>query len=85
MDHFGGRCGETMELEGREPTINTAPHLPRHSNGINEKEEFWFTEHWNLVTRYDTTQRWPSTQLWGSMTARVRPKVGTDRVCMFIV
>ena len=22
----GGRCGETMELEGREPTINTPPH-----------------------------------------------------------
>jgi len=40
MHHFGGRCGETMELEGREPTINTQPHLSRHSNRIHEKERF---------------------------------------------
>jgi hypothetical protein len=26
------RCGETVELEGREPSINTPPRLSRHSN-----------------------------------------------------
>jgi len=54
---FGGHCGETMELEGREPTINNPPHLSRHPNGIHEKEWFWFEEHSNQVRRYDTTRR----------------------------
>jgi len=25
-----GRCGETAELKGREPIINTPPHLLQH-------------------------------------------------------
>jgi len=54
----GGRCGETMQLEGREPTINTTPHLSQHPKGIHEKEQFWFEEWRNRVRRYDTTQRW---------------------------
>jgi len=29
---LGGHCSETMQLEGREPTINTLPHLSRHPN-----------------------------------------------------
>jgi len=33
----GGHCGETMELEGREPTINTLPYHLQHPNGIEEK------------------------------------------------
>jgi hypothetical protein len=37
---LGGRCGETTELEGREPTINIPPHLSRHPNGIREGERF---------------------------------------------
>jgi len=54
---FGGHSGETMELEGREPTINTPPHLSGHPNGIHENERFWFEERWNRVRRYDTTRR----------------------------
>jgi hypothetical protein len=34
------RCGETMELEGREPIINTLLHLSQHPKGIREKERF---------------------------------------------
>jgi len=45
-----------MELEGREPTINTPQHVSRNPNGIIEKERCWFEEHRNLVRRYDTTR-----------------------------
>jgi len=31
---LGGRCGEKMKLEGREPTINTQQHLSRHPKEI---------------------------------------------------
>jgi hypothetical protein len=34
---FGGHCGEMMELEGREPTINTLLHLWRHPNRVYER------------------------------------------------
>jgi len=44
---LGGHFGETMELEGREPTINTLPDLSRHPNGIHKKEWFWFEERRN--------------------------------------
>jgi hypothetical protein len=37
---LGDHCGEMIELEDREPTINTQPHFSRHSNGSNEKERF---------------------------------------------
>jgi hypothetical protein len=79
---LGGRCGETMELAGREPTINTPPHLTRHPNRIHEKERFWFEEYRNWVRRYDTARRGGSTI---SKTKRVRTKVWNDRVCIFIV
>jgi hypothetical protein len=52
---LGGHCGETMELEGREPIINTLLHLSRHINGIHEKESFWFEDRRHRVRRYDTT------------------------------
>jgi hypothetical protein len=35
---LGSICGEMAELEGREPIINTPPHLLRHPKGILEKE-----------------------------------------------
>jgi len=35
-----GRCGETAELEGREPIINTPPHLLGHPKVICDKERF---------------------------------------------
>jgi hypothetical protein len=46
-----------MEVESREPTVNTPPHLSRHPNGIHEKERFWFEEGRNRVRKYDTTRR----------------------------
>ena len=46
---LGGQCAETMELEGREPTINTLLHLSQHPNGIHEKERVWFEERRNRV------------------------------------
>jgi len=50
------RCGETAELEGREPIVNTPPHLSRHPKGIREKERFWLEERRKRVRRYDTTR-----------------------------
>ena len=63
---LGAHCGETMELEDREPTINTPPHLSRHPNRIHLKERSWFQEGWNQVRRYDSTRCWGSMQLRGS-------------------
>jgi hypothetical protein len=54
---LGGCCGETTELEGREPTINAPPHLSRHPNGLREKERFWLEERRKRVRRYDTTRQ----------------------------
>jgi len=59
----GGHCGETIELEGGEPTINAPAHLLRHPNGIHEKVQFWEEGRRNQVRRYDTTWRWGSSQL----------------------
>jgi len=44
-----------LEIEGREHTINTPPHLSQHPNGIHEKEWFWFEKGRNWVRRYYTT------------------------------
>jgi len=70
-----------MELEVREPTINTLPHLSRHPNASHDKEQFWFKEHRNRVRSHDATRRWGSTL----RKERVRLKVGKERVCIFIV
>ena len=37
---LGGRCGETTEPEGREPTVNMPPHLSRHPNAIRDGVRF---------------------------------------------
>jgi len=66
---------------------HSAP-LSWHPNGIHEKGQFWLAEGRNWVRRNDTAWRWRSTQLHGSTkfwTEWVRPKVGKDRVCIFIV
>ena len=54
---LGGCCGETMELEGRQPTINTPPPLSRDQDGIHEIERFCFEKRMNRVRRFDTTWR----------------------------
>jgi len=75
----GGRCGETVELDGRRPIINTQPHLWRHSKGIHEKQQLSLKERRKTVRRYDTTWPWGSTQLCGSTKSqkeRVKAKHG---------
>jgi len=77
------QCGETVELEGRQPIINIPPHLARHPNGILETERFWLEERRMWVRRYDTTQPRGSTQLRGSTKSwkePVRSQDGKDRV-----
>jgi len=46
------RCGETLELEGRHPIINTLPHIAWHPKGIREKEWFWLEEGTKRVRGY---------------------------------
>ena len=51
----GGCCGETMDLEGREPISKTLPHLSGHPNQIHQIQWVSVKEHRNRVRRYDTT------------------------------
>jgi hypothetical protein len=48
---LGGHCGEMMQLEGREPIINTAIYHLRHPNVLHEKERFWLEESMEIVRR----------------------------------
>jgi len=39
---LGGHCGETMELEGRQPAINTPPHSPNiHTEFMKKSSSGW--------------------------------------------
>jgi len=60
-------CGKTAELEGREPIINTPPHLSQHPKQNLENERFWLEECRRRVSRHDTTRPCRSTQLHESM------------------
>jgi len=51
---LGGLCDERIDLEGRESTINTPPHLSQHPNRIHEQGQFWFEGGMNQLRR-DTT------------------------------
>jgi len=53
---LGGCCGDTVELDGSESTIDIPPHLSRHSNGIREKQPFQLEELRKKVRRYDNTR-----------------------------
>jgi len=44
------RCGEPVELEGRQPINKTTPHLAWQLKGILEKERFWLEERRNRVS-----------------------------------
>jgi hypothetical protein len=52
---LGGHCGETTELEGREPFINTLPHLLGHPKETHEKDQIGFEKCRNPVRKYNTT------------------------------
>jgi len=79
-----GCWGETMEREGREPTINTSPRLSRDLKGIHEKVRFKFEERKNRVRSCDTTRRWWShTIAWIHDIASETKKLGM-RDCIFM-
>jgi hypothetical protein len=80
------RYGEALELESRQPIINTPAHLAWHPKGIREKERFWFEERrmrvrgCGWIPSHDEPHK-----LRGSMKARqgcMRPRAGKDRVCI---
>jgi len=87
--HPRSRCGEMAELEGREPIINTTPHLSRHPRGIRETERYWLEEHRKRVRGNDRLPgRDEPPKLRGYMEARqecMGPRAGKDRVCIFVV
>ena len=68
------RHGKPTELEGREPSINTPPHLSRHPKRIHKKERFCVKEHWERVRGCD---RFPGREephkLRGSMKKCAKP------------
>jgi hypothetical protein len=80
------RCGETAELEGREPIVITPLHLSRYPKGIREKERFWLEERRKRVRGYDKQPgREEPHKLRGYMKTRqecVGPRAGKDRVCI---
>jgi len=51
------QCGETVELEGRQPMMKTLPHLALYPKGIHEKEWFQFKERRKRVRWYDSLLR----------------------------
>jgi len=46
------QCGETVELEGRQPISNKPPHLTQHPKIIHEQEPFWLIGRRTRVRRY---------------------------------
>jgi len=84
------RCGQLWPYVGM-GSLGT--HLHRDCNGwrcenLSSRSFYIKLEERRKVRRYHTTRPWGSTQLRGSTksrTERVRPKVGKDRVWIFIV
>ena len=79
-------CGETLELEGRQPMINSPPHLVWHPKGIRVKEQFCLKEHRKRVSGYEGIPGYDELQkLHGSLNAwqeYMRRRAGKDRVCI---
>ena len=68
------RCGEPTELEGREFSINTPPHLSRHPKRIHKKERFLLEERWERVRGCDMLPgREEPHKLRGSMKKCAKP------------
>ena len=81
------QCGETAEIEGREPILTLRRASCGSPTGIHEKELFWLEECRKRVGRYDTSRMLWSMRLHGSTVAHtewVRSKDGKDRVCNWL-
>ena len=48
------QCGESLELESREPISDTPPHRSCHPKGIDVTMQFWLEEHSNLIRGCET-------------------------------
>jgi hypothetical protein len=78
--------GDTVELEGRQPIINTPLHLASHSNRILEKELWWIEEGRRRVKVHEETSVHDGPhKLRGPMIARhgcVSPRAGKECLCI---
>jgi len=63
---LGSICGETTQLEGREPIITLGRTSHGFPEGIRKKELWWLETCRKRVRIYDTTLLWGPTQLGGS-------------------
>jgi len=80
------RCGEALELQGRQPIMKTPPHLAWHPKGIRENERFWLEDHRKRVRGSEgiPSDNEPH-KLCGSMKAQqecMKPRAGKDRLCI---
>jgi len=80
------RCGEMVELESRQPIINTPPHLALHPMRVPKKEAFRLEECRKRVRGYEgILGHVEQHKLLGSLKARqgcVRPRSVKGRVCI---
>jgi hypothetical protein len=79
-------CGEMVELEDRQPIINTPPQLTSHLMRISYKALSCPKEHRNTVTGYaGIPSHYESLKMRGSLKAQqrcMRPRSGKERVCI---
>jgi hypothetical protein len=75
-----------VELESRQPTINSPPHIASHLMGIPKRVPFWLVERTKTVRGYEAiTSRFDTYNLSVSLKDRqgcVRPRSGKRRVCI---
>jgi len=80
------RCCETLEVEGRQPIIDSPPHLACHPKGIREKKQSWLKECRKRVSGYNGIPGHDELhKLHGSPNARqeyMRRRAGKDGVCI---
>jgi hypothetical protein len=75
-----------VELESRQPTINSPLHLASRLTGIPKRAPFWLVERTKTVRGYEAIpSRFDPHNLRVSLKARqgcVRPRSGKRRVCI---
>jgi len=80
------QCGEMLELEGRQPMINSPPHPGWYPKGIREKDMFCLKECRKWVSGYERIPCYNELhKLHGYINAwqeYMRQRAGRDRVCI---